>query len=138
MVNIGVNYSYLYETYIILLQCLIMQCLLYGISCRSSSLCKCCCESMKRNLQFSKTVCFDVSPCSKWICGIWRSRYLYWLFSTSFRSQFCRGGLFPLLQEKGGGLDLKCDRLVFVMRGECLDFVDGIKELKTQHCLCLA
>lgn len=36
------------------------------------------------------------------------------------------GGLVPSLQEKGGGLDLKCDRLVFVMRGECLDFVDGI------------
>lgn len=29
------------------------------------------------------------------------------------------GGRFLLLQEKGGGLDLTCDRLVFVMvRGE--------------------
>lgn len=36
------------------------------------------------------------------------------------------GDLVPLLQEKGGGLDLKCDRLVFVTRGECLDFLDGI------------
>lgn len=51
---------------------------------------KCFCESMKRNLQFSKTVCFDVSPCSKWMCGIWRSRYLWWLFSSSFGRQFCR------------------------------------------------
>lgn len=36
------------------------------------------------------------------------------------------GGLVPLLQEKGGGLDLKCDRLVCVTRGECLGLVDGI------------
>lgn len=30
------------------------------------------------------------------------------------------GGRFFLLQEEGGDLDLKCDRLVFVMRGEWL------------------
>jgi len=30
------------------------------------------------------------------------------------------GGRFLLLQEKGGGLDLKCNRFVFVMKGESL------------------
>lgn len=30
------------------------------------------------------------------------------------------GGRFLFLQERGGGLDLKCNRLVFVMKGESL------------------
>lgn len=31
------------------------------------------------------------------------------------------GGRFLSLQERGGGLDLKCNRLVFVMKGESLN-----------------
>lgn len=80
-------------------------------------MCKCFCESIKRNLQFSKTVCFDVSPCSNEsvesegvdICS-------GFLVPPSEGSSV--GGRFFLLQEEGGDLDLKCDRLVFVMRGE--------------------